>query len=106
MTGPRVAYRRTGEYDAASEVAVEPDGTFRAEAGGYVTHGVREGRLSRRDHTRLVRLAAALGPPVSAGTEDADGPLAELVVDGVRFAWQIETPTAEVAALVRFLSAR
>ncbi len=103
---PRVVYRRTGEYDAASEIAVEPDGTFQAEAGGYVTHGRRAGRLSRRDHAELIRLAAALGPPVSGGTWAADGPLAELVVGDARFTWQTQAPTPEVEALVRFLGAR
>lgn len=106
MTGPRVVFRKTGSYDAVSDVTVEPDGTFRAEDGGYVTRGPRDGRLSPTERADLTRLVAALGEPTVYGIKVVDAFLSDLVVDGARYTWPNEPPTPALAALVRFLSAR
>jgi hypothetical protein len=103
VTGPRVVYRRTGTYDAVSDVAVEPDGMFRAEDGGYVTRGPRDGRLSPTERADLARLVAALGEPTEYPVAARGGFASDLFVDGARYTWPNEPPTA---ALVRFLSAR
>ncbi len=104
--GPRVAYVRTGSFDEATTVAVEPDGTFRSEHDSFVTGGVREGRLSRADRAELVRLVAALGIPGRAGFFDRASGIAELTVDGRLWQWPHYPPTPEVAAVVRFLNGR
>lgn len=106
MTCPRVVYRKTGSYDAVSDVAIESDGTFRAEDGGYVTRGPRSGRLSPAECDELARLVAALGDPGPYGMRGVDGFSSELVIDGRPYSWWNEAPTPGLAALARFLSAR
>ena len=104
--GPRVAYARTGSFDEATSVSVEPDGTFRSEHDSFVTGGVREGRLSWRERAELARLVAALGIPGRAGFYDRASGIAELTVDGRLWQWPHYPPTPEVAAVVRFLNGR
>lgn len=102
--GPRLVYRRTGEYDSASEVVVAPDGRFVVESGSFVTNGFREGRLSRRAHRELMRLVAALGPPGRSGFYDRATGVSELMVDGRLWMWPLYPPTPALEALVRFLN--
>jgi len=106
VTSPRVVYRTSGTYDAGSDVVVEPDGAFRAEDGGYVTRGPREGQLSLDERAELVRLAAALGPPTAYGMTGVDGFVCDLRVDDGRHTWCDRPPTPALAAIVRFLSIR
>lgn len=103
--GLRVVYHRTGEFDAASEVTVEPDGAFRAESLSFVTNGFRTGRLTPHRHREMARLVAALGPPGRFGFYDRTTGIAELTVGGRLWMWPLYPPTPEIAALVRFLAA-
>ena len=106
MSGPHVVFRTSGTYDAGSDVTIGPDGSFRAEDGGYVTRGPRDGHLSPAERTELARLVADLGPPTVVEATEADGFASELTVDGRRYAWPNRPPTPALAVLVRFLSSR
>lgn len=103
LEAPRIVYHRTGEYDSASEIRIEPDGRFRAESLSFVTNGFREGRLSRRDRRELSRLAASLGTPQRFGFYARDTGVSDLTVDGRVWMWPHYPPTPEIEALVRFL---
>ena len=104
--GPRVVYHRTGQFDSASEVLVESDGSWRAESLSFVTNGFRTGRLSRREARELARLVAALGPPGRCGFYARETGISDLTVDGLVYTWPLYPPTPEIEALVRFLSSR
>lgn len=104
--GPRVAYERTGGYDEATSVRVDPDGAYRSEHDSFVTGGVCEGRLTPRERRDLARLVAALPPPGRAGFYDRASGIATLTVDGRLWQWSHYPPTPEVAALVGFLNGR
>ena len=89
---------QSGEYDAASEVTVDADGRFRAEHGGYVTAGRREGVLTARQRRALARLAEAVDV---AARHPAEGAVVTtLEVDSRSVAWSGAPPTAALAALV------
>jgi formylglycine-generating enzyme required for sulfatase activity len=104
--GPRVVYNRTGEFDQATGVAVEPDGAYRSENNSFVTNGFREGRLTRAERRELARLVGALSPPGRFGFYDRASGVSELTVDERLWMWRHYAPTPEVEALVRFLNGR
>ena len=95
-----ISLRQTGEYDLASEVTVAADGRYTAEHGGYVTAGIRTGRLSRRQQRELDALAAAIRPSDAA---PQGAVVSVLTVGDVRVAWA-GAPPAACAALVGALA--
>lgn len=101
---PHVAYHRTGEYDSASDITVQPDGRYRAQSLSFVSNGFRDGRLSRADCRELVRLADALGTPQRFGFYDRLSGVSDLTVDGRLYMWPHYPPTPEIEALVAFLN--
>ena len=108
MSGaPAVRYRTLGQYDAAFEVTVAPDGALRVEGGSYVTRGVRTGALSPGDRRRLAGLVAAVQAPADHPVPAlAEGFTAELWIGDARVRWWGLPPTAPLVALVRFLGTR
>jgi hypothetical protein len=105
VTLPRIVYRTLGAYDAAFEVAVEPDGAYAVERGSYVTHGRLAGRLADPEREALgaaaARIEGSLTVPAPAG---ADGHTAELTVDAHSVRWWGPPPEGPVAALVERLN--
>ena len=93
--------RQSGEYDAASEVSVEPDGRFTAEHGGYVTAGRRSGVLSRRQRREIARLADAVDVGESHPARGAVVTTLTLGERSVSWAGAPPTPAELVGALVR-----
>ncbi|WP_412061261.1 hypothetical protein [Rubrivirga sp. IMCC45206] len=94
----QLALRQSGEYDAQSEVAVDAEGCYTAEHGGYVTGGRRSGRLTACDRRALDRLAAAVDldarPPAQGAV------VTTLVIGGRSVSWAGAPPTPALAALV------
>lgn len=99
---PPLRLRQSGEYDAASEVAVDADGRWSAEHGGYVTAGRREGVLTGRQRRALARLAAAVD--LGARHPARGAVVTTLSVGGRSVAWAGAPPTAALAALVGALA--
>ncbi|MEM6327805.1 MAG: hypothetical protein AAF791_11865 [Bacteroidota bacterium] len=98
--------RQLGQYDAAFEAEVSPDGRFRVEGGSYVTRGVREGRLSLADLARLGALAEAVHREPEADIPDgADGFGSTLEIGGRTVRWWGPPPTEAHRALMGALAA-
>lgn len=93
-----VALRQTGEYDAHTDVAVDGDGRFRVELGGYVTARPREGRLTGRQRAALARLAEAVD--WDAAHPDKGAFQTTLSVGDAAVRWAGPPPTPALAALV------
>lgn len=102
----RLRLRQLGQYDAAFEAEVSPDGSFCVEGGSYVSRGVRTGTLARPERQRLAALAGAVEPdaphPVPEG---AEGFTSELCLGARAVRWWGPPPTEPLRALVRALAA-
>ncbi|MFN3597435.1 MAG: hypothetical protein ACK41D_09220 [Rubricoccaceae bacterium] len=105
--GAPLVYRALGQYDAAFEAVVWPDGRFRTESGSYVTRGVREGHLARGRHAALRALARAVAWRDYEAPPGAEGFGAEITWGARRVRWWGPAAAADPAlgALVRALAA-
>lgn len=102
----RLHLRQIGEYDAAFEAEVAPDGSFRVEGGSYVTRGVRTGTLAHSDRQRLAALASAVDLDAEhAVPEGASGFASELAVGERTARWWGPPPTDAHRALIGALAA-
>lgn len=96
---PPLSLRQLGQYDAAFEATVEPDGAWRTDGGSYVTRSA-QGVLSRRAHRELATLAQAIDLGVHHPQPDAEGFTSELAIGDRVLAWWGPPPTDALRTLV------